>query len=163
MSDKIYITAPGASALRAELRYLWKDKRPKVTQQVADAAALGDRSENADYIYGKKQLREIDKRVRYLEKRLDQIEVVDRIPKDATRIFFGAWVRLQPDSGPELKLRIIGEDEIDLKLGWISLNSPVARSLMGKREGDEVLLNRPAGPVNAEILKVSYEGFGDEQ
>lgn len=76
MSDKIYITAPGASALRAELRYLWKDKRPKVTQQVADAAALGDRSENADYIYGKKQLREIDKRVRYLEKRLDRKSVV---------------------------------------------------------------------------------------
>ena len=162
MSDKIYITAAGASALRAELRYLWKDKRPKVTQQVADAAALGDRSENADYIYGKKQLREIDKRVRYLEKRLDQIEVVDRVPKDTSRIYFGAWGWLQPDTGPELKLRIIGEDEIDLKRGWISLKSPVARSLMGKREGDDVLLDRPAGPVNAEILKVNYEGFGDE-
>ena len=163
MSDKVYITAAGASALRAELRYLWKDKRPKVTQQVADAAALGDRSENADYIYGKKQLREIDKRVRYIEKRLDQIEVVDRVPKDTSRIYFGAWVWLQPDTGPELKLRIIGEDEIDLKRGWISLKSPVARSLMGKREGDDVLLDRPAGPVKAEMLKVNYEGFGDER
>ena len=159
MSDKVYITPAGANALRAELKFLWRDKRPKVTQQVADAAALGDRSENADYIYGKRQLREIDKRVRYLEQRLDKIEVVDRIPKDTSRVFFGAWVRLLPDDGPELTLRIIGEDEIDLKKGWISIKSPVGRSLMGKYEGDEVTLHRPAGAVNAEILNVSYEGF----
>jgi len=159
MSTKVYITPVGASQLRRELQFLWRDKRPKVTQQVSDAAALGDRSENADYIYGKRQLREIDRRIRYLEKRLDVLEIVDRAPKDVSKIFFGAWVQVLPMNEPMITLRIVGEDEFDLKRGWISLNSPVARSLLGKYIGDEVVLTRPAGPVIAEIVDVSYEGF----
>ena len=162
MSKKVYITPQGATNLRAELQYLWRDKRPKVTQQVAAAAALGDRSENADYIYGTRQLREIDRRVRFLEKRLEVLEVVDRIPKDTQKIFFGAWVRLQQDDNELMSLRIVGEDEFDLKQGWISLNSPVARALLGKRIGDEVSIDRPAGKIFAEVLEVSYEGFQDE-
>ena len=162
MSKKVYITPQGASNLRAELQYLWRDKRPKITQQVAAAAALGDRSENADYIYGKRLLREIDRRVRFLEKRLDVLAVVDRTPKDTQKIFFGAWVRLQPDNDALLTLRIVGEDEFDLGKGWISLNSPVARALLGKSVGDEVVIDRPAGKMVAEVLEVSYEGFSDE-
>lgn len=163
VSEKVYITPQGASNLRAELQYLWRDKRPKITQQVAAAAALGDRSENADYIYGKRLLREIDRRVRFLEKRLDVLEVVDRTPRDTDKIFFGAWVRLQPDNDNLMTLRIVGEDEFDLGKGWISLNSPVARALLGKSVGDEVVIERPAGKIFAEILSVSYEGFLDEQ
>jgi len=163
VSEKVYITPQGASNLRAELQYLWRDKRPKITQQVAAAAALGDRSENADYIYGKRLLREIDRRVRFLEKRLDVLEVVDRTPRDTDKIFFGAWVRLQPDNDNLMTLRIVGEDEFDLGKGWISLNSPVARALLGKSVGDEVVIERPAGKIFAEVLSVSYEGFLDEQ
>ncbi len=162
MSKKVYITPQGASNLRAELQYLWRDKRPKITQQVAAAAALGDRSENAEYFYGKRLLREIDRSVRFLEKRLDVLAVVDRTPKDTHKIFFGAWVRLQPDNDALLTLRIVGEDEFDLGQGWISLNSPVARALLGKSVGDEVVIDRPAGKMVAEVLEVSYEGFSDE-
>ena len=162
MSEKVYITPQGASNLRAELQYLWRDKRPKITQQVSAAAALGDRSENADYIYGKRLLREIDRRVRFLEKRLDVLEVVDRTPKDTEKIFFGAWVRLQLDNDDLMTLRIVCEDEFDLAEGWISLNSPVAKGLLGKRCGDEVIIERPAGKVFAEVLGVSYEGFLNE-
>jgi len=163
VSEKVYITPQGASNLRAELQYLWRDKRPKITQQVSAAAALGDRSENADYIYGKRLLREIDRRVRFLEKRLDVLEVVDRTPQDTEKIFFGAWVRLQPDNDDLMTLRIVGEDEFDLAKGWISLNSPVARALLGKRVGDDVVIDRPAGKIFAEVLDVSYERFLDEQ
>jgi len=163
VSEKVYITPQGASNLRAELQYLWRDKRPKITQQVSAAAALGDRSENADYIYGKRLLREIDRRVRFLEKRLEVLEVVDRTPQDTEKIFFGAWVRLQPDNDDLMTLRIVGEDEFDLAQGWISLNSPVARALLGKRVGDDVVIDRPAGKIFAEVLDVSYERFLDEQ
>ena len=163
MSEKVYITPQGASNLRAELQYLWRDKRPKITQQVSAAAALGDLSENAYYIYGKRLLREIDRRVWFLEKRLDVLEVVDRTPQDTEKIFFGAWVRLQPDNDDLMTLRIVGEDEFDLAQGWISLNSPVARALLGKRVGDDVVIDRPAGKIFAEVLDVSYERFLDEQ
>ena len=163
MSEKVYITPQGASKLRAELQYLWRDKRPKITRQVAAAAALGDRSENADYIYGKRLLREIDRRVRFLEKRLDVLEVVDRTPKDTEKVFFGAWVRLQLDNGDVMTHRIVGEDEFDLAQGWISLKSPVARALLGKRVGDEVVIERPAGKIFAEVTGVSYKDFLDEQ
>ena len=114
MPGKIHITPDGAQALRTELSTLWRVTRPEVTQAVKEAAALGDRSENADYIYGKKRLREIDKRIRYLQKRLDDLEVVDRIPTETDRVFFGAWVRLEDESGQESTLRIVGVDELDL-------------------------------------------------
>ena len=157
MSEKVYITPQGASNLRAELQYLWRDKRPKITQQVSAAAALGDRSENADYIYGKKQLREIDSRIRYLEKRLDNLVVVDRIPSNHDKIFFGAWVQLESESGESQRLRIVGSDEFDMKKGWISMNSPIAKSLLGKGIGDIVTVEVPAGKLELEIQQISYQ------
>lgn len=162
MSEKYYITPEGARTLRRELEYLWREKRPEVTQVVSDAAALGDRSENADYIYGKKQLREIDKRIRYLSKRIDNLEVVDRTPNDQDKIFFGAWIRLEDETGEISELRIVGADEFDLKKGWISLNSPMAKSLLGKRKGDDVLVQRPIGDLEMHIVDVRYEPF-DQQ
>ncbi|MEX0941760.1 MAG: transcription elongation factor GreB [Pseudomonadales bacterium] len=159
MSTKVYITPSGARKLRDELNYLWRDKRPEVTQKVSEAAALGDRSENADYIYGKKHLREIDKRIRYLTRRLDNLEIVDRLPADRDKVFFGAWVRLEEDDGTISEIRIVGSDEFDLSKGWISLDSPMAKSLLGKRKGDEVQIERPIGRVAMAILDVSYEPF----
>lgn len=159
MSEKYYITPEGARTLRRELEYLWREKRPEVTQVVSDAAALGDRSENADYIYGKKQLREIDKRIRYLSKRIDNLEVVDRTPDDQDKIFFGAWIRLEDETGEVSELRIVGADEFDLKKGWISLNSPMAKSLLGKRKGDDVRVQRPIGDLETHIVDVRYEPF----
>lgn len=162
MADKVYITPGGARQLRDELNHLWREKRPEVTQKVSDAAALGDRSENADYIYGKKQLREIDKRIRYLTKRLDNLEIVDRKPPDRDRVFFGAWVRLEDEDGERSEIRIVGADEFDTTRGWISLNSPMARSLLGKTKGDDVEIHRPKGKVNLFIADVSYEPFGQD-
>lgn len=159
MSQKVHITPEGAQALRSELTALWKVTRPEVTQAVKEAAALGDRSENADYIYGKKRLREIDKRIRYLQKRLDVLEIVDRIPAETDRVFFGAWVRLEEEDGQASTLRIVGVDELDLDRGWISLASPMAKSLLGKHEGDDVLVRRPAGDTTVHILEVSYTPF----
>ncbi|MDA0792071.1 MAG: transcription elongation factor GreB [Proteobacteria bacterium] len=154
-----YITPDGARALRAELNHLWRTERPEITQRVADAAALGDRSENADYIYGKKRLREIDRRIRYLSKRLDNLEIVDRKPAVQDKVFFGAWLRLEDEDGHESVLRIVGADEFDLKKGWISLESPMAKGLLGKRLGDDVVVRRPAGDVEIHIVDVSYEPF----
>lgn len=159
MPEKYYITPEGARDLRHELDYLWRKKRPEVTQRVADAAALGDRSENAEYIYGKKQLREIDRRIRYLEKRIDNLEIVDRKPPEQDRIFFGAWVRLENEAGERTEIRIVGADEFDLKRGWISLNSPMAKSLLGKRKGDDVVIARPAGETEVLVTDVSYDPF----
>lgn len=159
MTDKVYITPEGARKLRDELNYLWREKRPEVTQKVSDAAALGDRSENADYIYGKKQLREIDKRIRYLTKRLDNLEIVDRKPDEQDRIFFGAWVRLEDEDGEISEIRIVGADEFDLGRGWISLESPMAKSLIGKYKGDEAVVQRPKGRIIVMVLDVSYEPF----
>ena len=160
MTNKVYITPAGARSLRDELRNIWSVYRPEVTQKVSDAAALGDRSENADYIYGKKQLREIDKRIRYLTKRLDNLEIVDRPPPELDKIFFGAWVRLEDEEGEISELRIVGVDEFDLKKGWISLNSPVAQTLLGKRKGMDIILKRPIGDQEMYISEVSYDGFG---
>jgi transcription elongation factor GreB len=151
-----YITAEGARRLREELDHLWKVERPRVTQQVSDAAALGDRSENADYIYGKRRLREIDRRVRFLTKRLDEITVVREPPSDPARVFFGAWVTLEDEAGTEVEYRIVGPDEFDIDAGLISLDSPVARALLGKREGDEVTVRRPKGDAVYTIARVRY-------
>lgn len=153
-----YITPEGAKRLRAELDELWTRERPRVTQQVSDAAALGDRSENADYIYGKRRLREIDRRVRFLSKRLDEIRVVSEPPSDPKRVFFGAWVTVEDDAGDEKTYRIVGADESDLERGFISMDSPVARALLGKREGDEVTIRVPRGDVEYTILAVTYAG-----
>ncbi len=151
-----YITPEGAERLRAELDHLWRQERPKVTQAVSEAAAQGDRSENAEYIYGKKRLREIDARIRYLQKRLDEIQIVDRPPDDPTRIFFGAWVRLEDDDGRESVYRIVGADEFDPNQGWISIDSPLARALLKKTVNDEVSVELPGGRRNLVVLEVSY-------
>lgn len=133
-----YITVAGARTLRDELKYLWSSKRPQVTQAVSEAAALGDRSENAEYIYGKKQLREIDRRIRFLQKRLDELIVVDRVPDDTSRIFFGARVTLEDENGDSSTYRLVGADEFDLERGRLSIDSPVARALLKKAVDDEV-------------------------
>jgi transcription elongation factor GreB len=151
-----YITAEGARRLRAELDQLWTVERPRVTQEVADAAAQGDRSENAEYIYGKRRLREIDRRVRFLSKRLDDITVVDEPPSDRSRVFFGAWITVEDEDGDAARYRIVGADELDTESGHISIDSPVARALLGKREGDEVLVHRPKGSAMITIVQVSY-------
>jgi transcription elongation factor GreB len=156
VNDKVYITPGGARTLRDELTHIWKVKRPEITSKVSAAAALGDRSENADYIYGKRALREIDKRIRYLTKRLDNLEIVDRIPDDQERVFFAAWVTLASTSGEEKTIRIVGSDEFDLSKGWISLNSPMAKALLGKRLFDEVTIETPAGLEHYELVAIQY-------
>ena len=162
MSQKFHITPDGARMLRDELNELWRGTRPEVTRQVSEAAALGDRSENADYIYGKKRLREIDKRIRYLTRRLDNLEIVDRLPDDRDTVYFGAWVRLEDAQGEILELRIVGSDEFDPRLGWISLESPMARSLLGKKKETSVFVDLPDGRTEFYILDVSYQPFATE-
>jgi len=136
-----YITPEGAKALEKELKQLWKIERPTVTATVHEAAKNGDRSENGDYIYGKKRLREIDRRVRYLSKRLDEVTIVDRIPSEKNKVFFGAWVTIEDDRGNEQRYRIVGADEIDPSGSKISVDSPMAKGLLGKYQDDEIKVN----------------------
>ncbi len=152
-----YITSEGEKRLRDELKYLWKIKRPQVTQAVQEAAAQGDRSENAEYIYGKKQLREIDRRVRYLDKRLEEVTVVYRPPADQSHIYFAARVTLEDEDGNESRYRIVGPDEIDLESGLISIDSPMARALLKKAVGDEIEVRTPAGTRYYEVVGISYD------
>ena len=154
-----YITPEGAARLREELDHLWRVKRPQVTQSVSEAAAQGDRSENAEYIYGKKQLREIDRRVRFLQKRLDALMIVDRAPTDTSRIYFGAWVRLETDRGETVEYRIVGPDEFDLEKGLISIDSPLARALLKKTVDDEITVVLPKGRMVYTVLEISYRPF----
>ncbi len=133
-----YITAEGHKRLTEEHDYLWKKKRPEVTRILAAAAAEGDRSENAEYIYRKKELREIDSRVRFLRKRLDNMVVVERIPTDTDKVYFGAWVTIEDNEGTEKTYRIVGPDELNPKLGYISMDSPMGKALLSKSLGDEI-------------------------
>jgi transcription elongation factor GreB len=151
-----YITAQGAAKLREELHQLWVIERPRVTQEVADAAAQGDRSENAEYIYGKRRLREIDRRVAFLTKRLDEVKVVTEAPDDPSRVFFGGWVTIEDEDGETAEYRIVGADESDASQGWISIDSPVARALIGKRRGDECTVVRPKGETVYTIVAIRY-------
>lgn len=152
-----YITPEGYRRLSDELSYLWKTKRPQVTQAVAEAAAMGDRSENAEYIYGKKQLRQIDSRVRFLTKRLGELVPVDRKPADESVIYFSAWVELLDASGTAYRYRIVGADESDADRGYISIDSPMAKALLRKSEGDEVVVKRPNDTASFIVSAVSYE------
>lgn len=154
-----YITKEGAQTLLSELKFLWKKKRPEVTESVREAAAQGDRSENAEYIYGKKQLRQIDSRVRYLEKRLDACTVVDRLPEDRSRVFFGAWVTLEDEEGGLRTHRIVGPDELDHDSAYISIDSPVAKALLKKQEGDEVVIRLASGEKTYFIEHIEYRPF----
>lgn len=157
-----YITPDGYRRLNEELQYLWKTKRPAVTQSVQEAAAQGDRSENAEYIYGKKMLREIDSRIRFLSRRLDDMVVVDRLPEDQSRVFFGAWVHLLDEQDQTLILRLVGPDETDSKRNWISIDSPVARALLGKRVGDEVQVATPTGERCYDLMAIRYGDSGQD-
>lgn len=152
-----FITPAGYARLSAELDRLWRIERPQVTQAVAEAAAQGDRSENAEYTYGKKRLREIDSRVRFLRKRLDGMTVVDRPPADPRKVFFGAWVTLEDDAGARTRHRIVGPDEFDIAPGYVSMDAPLARSLLGKRLDDEVTIRTPAGERSVLIVAIDYE------
>jgi transcription elongation factor GreB len=150
-----YITGEGYAVLQAELRALW-ERRAGVTAALSAAAAEGDRSENAEYIYRKKELREIDRRIRYLQKRMPDLKVVTESPSESTRVFFGAWVTLEDSAGQELEYRIVGPDEFDPAKRWISMDSPMARALMKKSVDDEVEIKTPAGQAHYFILKVRY-------
>lgn len=156
------ITPEGEARLRAELHELWHVKRPQVTQSVSEAAAQGDRSENAEYTYGKKMLREIDSRIRFLSRRLDDMVVVDRLPEDQSRVFFGAWVHLLDEQDQTLILRLVGPDETDSKRNWISIDSPVARALLGKRVGDEVQVATPTGERCYDLMAIRYGDSGQD-
>jgi transcription elongation factor GreB len=152
-----FITPEGALALRSELDHLWRVLRPQVTQAVQEAAAQGDRSENAEYIYGKRQLREIDRRVRFLRQRLDGMVIVDRRPSDPSRVFFGAWVTIEDDDGIETRYRIVGPDEFDAGKGWISMDSPLGRALLRKGVDDEVKVEVPGGEKTYVVVAVDYD------
>ena len=151
-----YITPQGAERLRQELERLWRLERPQVTRAVADAAAQGDRSENAEYTYGKRRLREIDRRVRYLRKRLEGMVVVDQPPSDPNGVYFGAWVTLEWEDGEQVRYRIVGPDEIGSEPGFISMDSPLARALLGRRLDEEASVELPSGTRRFVIVEVEY-------
>jgi transcription elongation factor GreB len=152
-----YVTAAGARRLREELEQLWREERPRVTQAVAAAAAQGDRSENAEYIYGKRRLREIDRRVRFLRRRLEGMVIVDQPPADPQRVFFGAWVQLESEDGTRARYRIVGPDEFDMAPGYISMDSPLGKALLRRRIDEEVTVEAPGGSRLYLIVAIEYE------
>lgn len=151
------ITRAGHTALKTELDHLWHTYRPEITQKVAWAASLGDRSENADYQYNKKLLREIDRRIRYLRKRLEDVRVVDYAAEQEGKVFFGAWVEIDNDNGESKRFRIVGYDEIYGRNDYISIDSPMARALLKKEEGDEVVVQTPTGEAIWFVAHISYD------
>ena len=157
MATKKPITPAGYAKLEKELNQLWHQERPRVVQEVSDAAALGDRSENAEYIYGKKRLREIDRRVKYLSGLLDKLDVVDPAAVRSDRVEFGATVEVEDEEGRVVRYQIVGEDEVDAKNKRISMKSPVGRALLGRRVGDDVLVQRPAGEIELIVTAILYQ------
>jgi len=151
-----YITPQGASRLRDESVYLWRKLRPEVVKAITAAAAEGDRSENAEYIYRKKQLGEIDRRLRYLGKRIDIMIIVDRVPTDTSVIRFGASITIQSSIDGRVDYRIMGVDETDASKGYISIDSPVARALLGKTIGDSAEVQLPECVARIEVISVCY-------
>jgi transcription elongation factor GreB len=154
-----YITAAGAARLRAELDELWRGERPQVTAAVAAAAAQGDRSENAEYTYGKRRLREIDRRVRFLRKRLEGMVVVEQAPGDPRRVFFGAWVVLETEDGTRTRYRLVGPDEFDMAPGYISMDSPLGRALLSRRLDEQISVEAPGGSRAYVIIAIEYEAL----
>ncbi|WP_313655055.1 transcription elongation factor GreB [Pantoea sp.] len=150
------ITREGFDRLKAELDYLWREERPEVTKKVTWAASLGDRSENADYQYNKKRLREIDRRVRYLTKSLEQLRIVDYSPQQDGKVFFGAWVEIENDEGDLKRFRIVGYDEIFGRKDYISIDSPMARALLKKEVGDAATVETPLGPALWYVNAIDY-------
>jgi transcription elongation factor GreB len=153
-----YITPSGYRSLQEEAERLWTQERPRLVKAVAIAAAEGDRSENAEYIYGKRKLAEIDRRLTFLGKRLDVLKVVDQPPAADGRVYFGAWVTLEDEEGQQSRYRVVGSDETDAGEKKISIESPLARALLQKRIGDEVVVQRPKGEITYLIVSVDYEG-----
>ncbi len=151
------ITRKGYQQLSKELDELWRIERPEVTKKVTWAASLGDRSENADYQYNKKRLREIDRRVRYLQKSLENLKVVDYSPEQEGRVFFGAWVEIENERGKTLRLQIVGYDEIFTRKDAISIDAPMARALLKKEVGDEAVVKTEAGVFYWTINGIEYE------
>lgn len=157
-TPKRYITPAGYERLRAELARLWRTERPRVTREVAAAAAQGDRSENAEYIYGKKRLREIDRRIEFLAKRLDALTVVPARSEPADRVYFGAFVDLEDEDGSVSQFQLVGPDEFDAARGRISMDSPLGRALLRRTAGESFTFQRPKGPVTYTVLAIRYEG-----
>lgn len=153
------ITAEGAARLRGILDHLSRIKRPALSAKVGEAAALGDRSENADYTYNKKELNRVIARIRYLTIRLDELQVVDRLPANLDKIFFGAFVDLEDEEGEALQLRIVGHDEIDTQKRWISIDAPMAKALLGKQVDDDIKVLTPNGEVFYTVTGIRYTGY----
>jgi transcription elongation factor GreB len=151
-----YITPEGFRRLAEEHTRIWTVERPRIVAEVEAAAALGDRSENAEYIYGKRKLRELDRRLRFLSERMDALTVVDPKPHAGGRAYFGAWVTVEGDDGEERTFRLVGPDEFDVGAGLLSVESPLGRALLGKREGDTVVLVRPAGRTELTVAQVRW-------
>ncbi|NGY03756.1 transcription elongation factor GreB [Solimonas terrae] len=154
-----YITAEGQVRLKREFEQLWRARRPEVVRALAAAAAEGDRSENAEYQYRKKELREIDARLKYLTQRLEDVKIVERQASSDGKIYFGAWVELADEAGEPRRYRVVGADETDSTIGWISVDSPLARALLGRASGEIVKVQLPGGAAEFEIKEVRYTGF----
>src|SRR5512136_1350634 len=152
-----YITPEGFRRIAAEHERIWTVLRPRIVAEVEAAAALGDRSENAEYIYGKRKLRELDRRLRELSERMDSLTVVEPKPHPSGRAYFGAWVTVEHDDGQERTYRLVGPDETDARAGLISVEAPLGRALLGKREGDVAVVQRPAGPAELTVVEVGWE------
>ncbi|MCL7942962.1 transcription elongation factor GreB [Marinobacter sp. ATCH36] len=160
--DTNVITPEGYAKLQQELDNLWRKERPEVTKKVQWAAGLGDRSENADYQYNKKRLREIDRRVRFLRNRLSKLRVIEYSPVQEGKAFFGAWVTLVDENDDQIKFRIVGADEIYGKKDYVSVNAPVVRASLGKKPGDEIIVKTPDGKKVWEIAMIKYQTPSDE-
>jgi transcription elongation factor GreB len=150
------ITRDGYNALKKELDYLWREHRPEITQKVTWAASLGDRSENADYKENKRLLRQIDRRIRYLTKRFDELQIVDYSPQQDGKVFFGAWVEIENDAGETMQFRIVGNDEIYERKDYISIDSPMARALLKKEVDDEAEVQTPSGKKTWYVTSIRY-------
>jgi transcription elongation factor GreB len=156
MATSRYITPDGFRRLSAEHQEIWTVQRPRIVREVEAAAAMGDRSENAEYIYGKRKLRELDRRLRFLSQKMDSLTVLEPTPDRSGKAFFGAWVTVEQEDGEARTWRLVGADEFDVARGLLSVDSPLGRALLGKKKGDVVTVQRPAGPAEATILKVGW-------
>src|ERR671931_918224 len=152
-----YITPEGFKRIASEHQRIWSVERPRIVAEVEAAAALGDRSENAEYVYGKRKLRELDRRLRFLSERLDELTVVEPRPHPSGKAYFGAWVRVEDGDGEERVYRLVGPDEANAPSGRISVEAPLGRALLGKAEGDVVTVRRPAGAVEITLLEVRWQ------
>ena len=157
MATHRYITPDGFRRLSEEHWEIWTEQRPRIVREVEAAAAMGDRSENAEYIYGKRKLRELDRRLRFLSQKMDSLTVLEPKADRSGKAFFGAWVTVEQEDGEARTWRLVGADEFDVGRGLLSVDSPLGRALLGKKKGDVVVVVRPAGPAEVTILKVAWK------